>query len=271
VSDGYLKAMGITLVKGRDLTERDTLGSTPVILVNETLARRLWPGQDPLGKIILGGCAKERQVVGVVSDVRHMALEKGSGSEMYIPMRGCSDTPSWNLVVRSRLPLRTLSQSVEESLRPIAPDLPKGAMRPLIQLVDSAVSPRRFIVFLLTGFAGFALMLASLGIYGVISYSVNRRTQEIGIRMALGATRSDVQGSIVGQTLVLAAVGLVGGMAASWAVARTLSGLLFGISYGDPLTFAFAAGVLLLIAALAGYLPARRAARIDPMTALRIE
>jgi predicted permease len=271
VSDGYLKAMGITLVKGRDLTERDTLGSTPVILVNETLARRLWPGQDPIGKIILGGCAKERQVVGVVSDVRHMALEKGSGSEMYIPMRGCSDTPSWNLVVRSRLPLGTLSQSVEESLRPIAPDLPKGAMRPLIQLVDSAVSPRRFIVFLLTGFAGFALMLASLGIYGVISYSVNRRTQEIGIRMALGATRSDVQGSIVGQTLVLAAVGLVGGMAASWAVARTLSGLLFGISYGDPLTFAFAAGVLLLIAALAGYLPARRAARIDPMTALRIE
>jgi hypothetical protein len=99
VSDGYLKAMGITLVKGRDLTERDTLGSTPVILVNETLARRLWPGQDPIGKIILGGCAKERQVVGVVSDVRHMALEKGSGSEMYIPMRGCSDTPSWNIVV----------------------------------------------------------------------------------------------------------------------------------------------------------------------------
>jgi len=263
--------MGISLVKGREFTERDGTNSTPVILVNETLARRLWPGQNATGQTMLGGCAKERQVVGVVSDVRHMALEKGSGSEMYIPVRQCDDVPSWNLVLRSRLPLGTLGSLVETSLRPIAPDLPKGGMRPLTQLVDRAVSPRRFIVLLLTGFAGFALVLASLGIYGVISYSVNRRTQEIGIRMALGASKGDVQGRIVGQTLGLAALGMILGVVASSALARTLSGLLFGVTYGDPLTFSSAIAVLLLVAALAGYLPARRAARIDPMSALRTE
>ena len=218
-----------------------------------------------------GDCAKERQVVGVVGDVRHLALEKGSGSEMYIPMRQCQDYGSWDLVVRSRLPLGTLGSSVEASLRPIAPDLPKGGMRPLTQLVDRAVSPRRFTVLLLTGFAGFALVLASLGIYGVISYSVNRRTQEIGIRMALGASRSDVQRRIVVQTLGLAAMGMLLGVAASSGLARSLSGLLFGVTYGDPLTFSATAAVLLLVAALAGYLPARRAARIDPMVALRTE
>jgi predicted permease len=271
ISDGYVKAMGMTLRQGRDLTEHDTPDSTPVILINETLARRLWPGQNPIGQIIQGDCAKERQVVGVVGDVRHLALEKGSGSEMYIPMRQCQDYGSWDLVVRSRLPLGTLGSSVEASLRPIAPDLPKGGIRPLTQLVDRAVSPRRFTVLLLTGFAGFALVLASLGIYGVISYSVNRRTQEIGIRMALGASRSDVQRRIVVQTLGLAGMGMVLGVVASSGLARSLSGLLFGVTYGDPLTFSAAAAVLLLVAALAGYFPARRAARIDPMVALRTE
>lgn len=271
VSDGYLKAMGMALKKGRDFSERDTPSSTPVMMINETLAERLWPGQDPIGQIILGDCAKERQVIGVVGDVRHLALEKGSGSEMYIPMRQCGDYGSWDLVVRSRLPLGSLGTSIEAALRPIAPDLPKGGMRPLTQLVDRAVSPRRFTVLLLTGFAAFALVLASLGIYGVISYSVNRRTQEIGIRIALGASRGDVQGRIVGQTLGLAAIGMLLGVAASSALARSLSGLLFGVTYGDPLTFSGAAAVLILVAVLAGYFPARRAARIDPMAALRHE
>jgi predicted permease len=270
-TDGYLKAMGMTLRKGRDFTERDRAGRTPVILINETLARRLWPGQDPIGQFILGDCATERQVVGVVGDVRHMALEKGSGSEMYIPLRQCDDYQSWDLVVRARLPLPVLTSSVEASLRPIAPDLPKGGMRPLTDLVDRAVSPRRFIVLLLTGFAGFALVLASLGIYGVISYSVNRRTQEIGIRIALGASTSEVQGRVVLQTLRLAAMGMLFGVIASSGLARSISGLLFGVTYGDPLTFSGTAAVLMLVAGLAGYLPARKAARIDPTLALRAE
>jgi predicted permease len=269
ITDGYVKAMGMSLKKGRDLTEYDTANSTPVILINETMARTLWPGQNPIGQMMSGTCGKERQVVGVVGDVRHMALEKGSGSEMYLPMRQCTDYGSWDLAIRSTLPLTVLASSVGSSLRPIAPDLPKGGMRPLTQLVDRAVSPRRFIVSLLGGFAAFALILASLGIYGLISYSVNRRTQEIGIRMALGASTLDVQSRIVLRTLGLAALGLLVGVVISSGLARSVSGLLFGVTAGDPLTFLAAALVLMTIAVLAGYLPARRASKIDPMICLR--
>ncbi len=270
VSDGYLKAMGMTLKQGRDFTRRDTPAGAPVIMINETLARRLWPGQNPIGQIIQGDCGGDRQVVGVVGDVRHMALEKGSGSEMYIPIRQCQDYGSVDLVVRSSLPLTVLASGVHASLRPIAPNLPKGDMRPLMQLVDTAVSPRRFTVLLLAGFAAFALILASLGIYGVISYSVNRRTQEIGIRMALGASSGRVQARIVMQTLALGISGMLIGVAASYALARSLSGLLFGVTYGDPITFFATVAVLLAVAILAGYVPARKASRIDPMVALRV-
>jgi predicted permease len=271
ITDGYVKAMGMTLKQGRDLTEHDTSDGAQVMLVNETLAKALWPGQDPIGKVIVGDCAKERVVIGVVGDVRHMALEKASGNEMYIPMRQCGDRGSWDLVLRSSLPLASLTSAVEASLRPIAPDLPKGGMRPLTQLVDRAVSPRRFIVLLLTGFAGFALLLASLGIYGLISYSVNRRTQEIGVRMALGASAGHVQSRIVLRTLGLAGLGMIAGVAVSWLLVRSVSGLLYGIPSGDPPTFAGAVLVLMGIAALAGYLPARRASKIDPMICLRAE
>ena len=271
ITDGYLTAMGMTLKQGRDLTEHDTPDGAQVMLINETLAKALWPGQDPIGKVIVGDCAKERVVVGVVGDVRHMVLEKASGNEMYIPMRQCGDRGSWDLVVRSSLPLTSLTSAVEAGLRPIAPDLPKGGMRPLTQLVDRAVSPRRFIVLLLAGFAGFALLLASLGIYGLISYSVNRRTQEIGVRMALGASAGHVQSRIVLRTLGLAGLGMIAGVAVSWLLVRSVSGLLYGIPSGDPPTFAGAVLVLMGIAALAGYLPARRASKIDPMICLRAE
>jgi ABC-type antimicrobial peptide transport system permease subunit len=158
---------------------------------------------------------------------------------------------------------------VEASLRPIEPNLPKGGFQPLQELVDRAVSPRRFILLLLGGFAGFALILASLGIYGVISYSVSQRTQEIGIRMALGASTGDVQGRIVLQTLGLAATGMLLGVVASSALSHALGGLLFGVASTDALTFLGTLAVLTAVAALAGYLPARRASRIDPMLALR--
>ena len=272
ITEDYLKAMGMSLKQGRDFTAHDTPDSTQVMLVNETMARNIWPGENPIGKIIVGDCAKEREVVGVVNDVRHMALEKDSGNEMYIPMRQCQDSLArGELVVRSATPLASLASAVVASLRPIAPDLPKGGMHPLTQLVDRAVSPRRFLVLLLTGFAGFALLLASLGIYGLISYSVNRRTQEIGIRMALGASTFDVQQRIVVRTLGLAGLGIVAGAAVSWLLAGSIRTLLYGIKPGDPLTFAGTAFLLLAIAALAGYLPARRASKIDPMICLRAE
>jgi hypothetical protein len=240
-------------------------------MINETMAHRLWPNEDPIGKFVAGDCGVDRQVVGVVGDVRHVALEQGSGSEMYLPLRQCQDWGSVDLVVRAALPLPVLASSVEAALRPYVTDLPKGGMRPLTQLVDRAVSPRRFIVLLLAGFAAFALVLASLGIYAVISYSVTRRTQEIGIRMALGASPGGVQGLIVTQTFGLAASGLLIGAAASLGLARALSGLLFGVTYGDPFTFAAATLVMLVVALLAGYLPAHKASRIDPMIALRAD
>ncbi|HXA05422.1 MAG TPA: FtsX-like permease family protein, partial [Bryobacteraceae bacterium] len=172
---------------------------------------------------------------------------------------------------RTSLPPAELASSVRAALKPIEPNLPATDFRTLQQLVDKAVSQRRFVVLLLGGFALFALVLASLGIYGVISYSVNQRTQEIGIRMALGASARDLQAGIILQTLGLAAMGMFLGTAVSWALARALSGLLFGVTPADPATFAGMLIVLTAVASLAGYLPARRASRIDPMVALRAD
>jgi predicted permease len=267
VSDGYLQAMGIALVAGRDISQRDVPSSGPVIVINQTMARTLFPGQSALGQVVRA-CG-ERQVVGVVSDVRHLALEQGAGMEMYLPMRQCNDISSVDLVVRSSLPPADLAASVRAALKPIAPNLPGKEFRTVQQLVDKAVSPRRFVVALLGGFALFALLLASLGIYGVVSYGVTQRTQEIGIRMALGASASKLQAGIIGQTLGLAAVGMLIGAVASVLLARALNGLLFGVTATDPLTFLGMPMVLALVAAIAGYLPARRASRIDPSIALR--
>jgi predicted permease len=269
VSDGYLAAMGIPLIAGREIAPTDIASSEPVMMVNETMARRVWPGEDPIGKSVLGACAAERRVVGVVGDVRHLALEQGSGNEMYIPMRQCPDRPSHDLIVRSTIAAAPLAAAVREALKPVAPNLATNDFRTLRQIVDKSVSPRRFTVWLLASFAAFALVLASLGIYALISYSVNQRRQEIGIRMALGATTSIIQRQIVGQTLVLTAIGVTIGAAASWMLARGMKGLLFEVTASDPQTFAGMLVMLVAVATLAGYLPARRASRIDPMVTLR--
>ena len=269
VSDGYIGAMGIPLRAGRDFTERDAPSSEPVIVINETLAKRAVAGEDALGKVMLA-CG-ERHVVGVVGDVRHLALEQGSGNEMYLPIRQCNDFASVDLVVRTAQTPADLAAGVRAALRPIAPNLPGNDFRPLQMLVDKAVSPRRFTVLLLGGFAAFALILASLGIYAVISYSVSQRTQELGIRMALGASARDLEGRIIGQTLALAAAGMILGGAASWLLSRAFTGMLFGVTATDPATFLGMVAVLTVVSAVAGYIPARRAARIDPMLALRAD
>ena len=270
-SDGYVSAMGIPLVSGRDISDRDTPSTEPVILINATMARTVFPGQNPIGQIILNACAPERRVIGVVGDVRHLALEESSGNEMYIPMRQCRDQSSVDLVLRSTLSPAQSAHAVREALKPIAPTLTTNEFRTLQQLVDRSVSPRRFLVLLLTGFAAFALVLASLGIYALISYSVNQRTQEIGIRMAVGASARGVQLGIIRQTLWLAAIGMIIGTLASWLLARGLGGLLYEVTAADPGTFAAMLVVLTSVAVIAGYLPARRASRIDPMLALRSE
>lgn len=267
VSDGYVGAMGIPLRAGRDFSPRDTPTAEPVIVVNETMARRLWPGQDALGKI-MSACG-DRRVVGIVGDVRHLALEEEAGNEMYIPIRQCRDWSSVDLVVRTTRPPEELAGGVRDALKHMAPNLSGKEFRPLQGLVDKSVSPRRFVVTLLGGFALFALILASLGIYAVISYSVSQRTQEIGIRMALGASAGDLQAGIIGETLRLAAVGMLLGATAAWLLARLLRGLLFGVAATDPVTFLGMLASLAVVAAVAGYVPAYRASRIDPAVALR--
>ena len=269
VSDGYARAMGIPLRAGRDLSPRDTPKTEPVIVVNETMARRLWPGQDAVGKIIVGACGGDRRVVGIVGDVRHLALEEGAGNEMYIPVRQCQDWSSVDLVVRTTGAPEEIAGGVRDALKQIAPNISPKEFRPLERLVDKSVSPRRFVVTLLGGFAVFALILASLGIYALISYSVTQRTQEIGIRMALGASAGDLQAGIIFETLRLAAVGMLLGATAAWLMARLLRGLLFGVTATDPATFLGMLAALTLVAAVAGYVPAYRASRIDPAVALR--
>jgi len=267
VSDGYFEAAGIPLRSGRGFTERDRALSERVVVVNETLARTLWPGQNPLNQMVTTD--RGRRVVGVVADVRHTALEAAGGSEMYLPMRQTDDYAAMQLVVRTALPPDSLASGIRTALRPVDPSLPVRDFVTFQDLVDKAVSPRRFLVLLLTGFAAFALILASLGIYAVISFSVSQRVQEIGIRMALGASAADLQRRIVLRTLGLATLGLILGMAASRVLSGTLASLVFGITSSDPMTFIAMGTLLTAVAAIAGYIPAWKASQIDPMVALR--
>ena len=269
VTEGYPAAMGVKVLAGRDFDASDLLDKEPVMLVNHTMAEALWPGQDPIGKSVTGPCAKERRVIGVLNDVRHLSLEQAAGNEMYMPARQCDDIAGSYLVVRSRLPPGPLATTLRTALAPVAGNLAGNDFRMLQQLVDKSVSPRRFTVLLLGGFAAFALLLASLGIYALVSYSVNQRTQEIGIRMALGASPRKIRSGIIGQTLQLSMIGMAIGAACSWLLVRGGGSLLFGVTPGDPQTFIGTVVVLTSVALLAGYLPARRASRIDPIMALR--
>jgi predicted permease len=266
VSPGYLPAMGMRLMAGRDFQWDD---KDPVVIINETVARKLWPGQDPIGRIARAGGADAR-VIGVIADVHESSVEGEAGWQMYLPVTAPQFGPEGaELVVRSTLPPGTLAGSVMAALREINPGQPATEFRPVQQLVDHATSPRRFFVLLVGIFAGLGLLLASLGIYGVIAYSVTQRTQEIGIRMALGASRGRVQRGVLGKTLGLVLVGMVVGTLGSLVATRMITSLLFGTEPTDPLTYVGMIVLLMAVALVAGYLPARRASRINPMIALR--
>ncbi|MDR5727653.1 MAG: ABC transporter permease [Terriglobia bacterium] len=267
ISPGYLRAIGMHLLEGRDIRWSDTPTSQKVVIINQTVARALWPGQDPIGHIALVG-GTEATVIGVIEDVQESSVEGQAGWQMYLPATQFGPEGS-ELVVRTKLPPDALASSVMATLRQINPGQPATAFRPIQGLVDHAVSPQRFFVLLVDIFAALGLFLASLGIYGVISYSVTQRTQEIGIRMALGASRSRVQLGVIWKTLRLALVGMLVGLAASVVVARLIATLLFGTAPTDPAAFAGTILILSAVAFLAGYIPARRASRINPMIALR--
>jgi putative ABC transport system permease protein len=268
VDAGYLQAMQIPLLAGRYFTPFDDAASDTVVILNRTAAETLFPGQDAIDRIVLIN-GREAQVIGVVGDVRHQALEQGSGNEAYLMYSQGANSLALTMVVRSNLPLATLVRSVRATLSETDAAMPTGDYHTLDSVVDRAVSPRHFVLLILGGFAGTALLLAALGIYAVLSYSVSQRIPEIGIRMALGESATRVRRRVVGRTLLLAGIGVVAGAVLSIVVSGLIRSLLFGVQSWDPVTFIGMAVILLVVAALAGFVPARRASRTDPMVALR--
>lgn len=267
VDHGYLQTMQIPLLSGRYLSADDTEETANVVAINQTAAERLYPGRDPVGQTVLISGA-EWQVVGVVGDVRHLSLEEDSGLEFYLPLMQIG-APTLDMVVRSGLPAASIVEGIRVAMRRTDPSIPTADYETLGALIDRSVSPRRFILVLLGAFAATALLLAALGLYGVLAYSVTQRTPEIGIRMALGESARRVQGRVMARTLALAGTGVAIGSVGAFAASRMIGSLLYGVEPTDALSYAGMAGVLLLAAALAGYLPARRAARTEPMVALR--
>ena len=267
VSDGYVDAMGLSLVAGRDLARQDSPDAPRVALVSEGLAARMWPGAEPLGRMIRGS-GREYTVVGVVRDTRQLSVEQEPGPEMFFSIRQLSDHDAVHLILRGERAFADLVATARTELRAIDPTLPLDHVVAIQDVVDASIAPRRFLVGLLSAFAAFALILASLGIYGVISYSVTQRRREIGIHIALGASAGAVQSRIVRQTLTLAVVGLTVGLPVAASSARLLEGLLFGVTPLDPTTYLVVVLLLGGVAGAAGYLPARRAARANPLDSL---
>jgi len=269
ISPGFTEAMGMRLIAGRTFTERDKNDTTPVTLIDERFVQRWWPNANPLDKRVeMGGTSY--QVVGVVSHIKHYGIDQTSRESMYIPAyQSTTDYPT--LVVRCQGdPLRLL-EPIQRAIAEIDPDLAPSDIRTLQAIVNQQSFMRRFLTTILGVFAGSALALAALGIYGVTAYAVSQRTQEFGIRMALGACMGDILGLVLGRGGKLALVGIAIGLVASLSLSWLIRGLLFGVTAWDPLTFIAVTFALATVVLLACFLPARRAAKIDPMEALRYE
>jgi putative ABC transport system permease protein len=273
----YFGAIGIPLKGGRMFDARDRLGAPPVVLITEAAARQYFPGEDPLGKTItLGwgrGPGKPRvggQVVGIIGDVKDSGLDEADPPQLYVAFHQWP-VQAMSVVMKTSVSPESLADAVRREVSAVDPNVPAGNVRTLEQIVARSISQPRFYMALLTAFAAVALILAAIGIFGVLSYAVAQRTREIGIRMALGAQARTVLGIVIRQALVLACAGVAIGIAASWFLSETLSALLFGTSPRDLATFAVVSAALVVVALAASYVPARRATRVDPIVALRAE
>ena len=271
IAGDYFKAMGIPLVRGR-LFSSDVSETTNKVIVNEALARRHWPNQDPIGKRIKISWNDDREdeIVGVVGDVIHVSLDAEIRAMTYWPL-GRFPYSSMTLAVRTSGEPGPIAQAVTDAVREIDGDLAVVDIRSMDEVVSRSVAERRLMMVMLALFAGAALVLAAVGIYGVIAYSVTQRTQEIGIRVALGAQRRHVLKMVVGQAVALALAGIVLGGAAAFVLTRFMRDMLFEVKPFDPLTFVAVAAALAIVAALASFIPGRRATRVDPVVALRAE
>jgi putative ABC transport system permease protein len=271
VSPDYFRALGVRLLRGRYLDERDTKATPPVVVVNDAMARQIWGGEDPLGKRVFGN--PWATVVGVVADVKNVGLTAGARPELYTSFaQGLSRrTQNVTLVVRSRLDPAALAAAVRREVRAVDPAQPVYDVRTMRAVLDDTVSDRRLNMTLLGTLAALSFVLAVVGIYGVMSYTVTQHTREIGIRMALGAQASDILRLVVGRGMFLTALGVALGAAGSLALTRFIAAMLFGVKATDAATFAAIAALLAAVALLACLVPARRATRVDPMIALRHE
>jgi predicted permease len=282
VSPGYFSALGVPLRRGRYFDERDGAGAPPAIIINEKMAAMHWPGENPIGRRFgfPNGASDSNMVwftiVGVVGDMRQMGLDTPPEPEMYFPIDqvvGLKVTFLWpqHLVVRTKGDPLTQSASVRRAVWDVDPDEPVSSIRSMDQIFDAELLNRNTQMTLFSAFAALALVLASVGLYGVLSYTVAQRISEIGLRMALGAQRANVVGEVVRKGLLLAILGVMLGLAGALALTRLLTSFLFGVQPTDPATFAAVSALLLFVAILASYVPARRAASIDPVSALRAE
>jgi len=272
----YFDTMQIPLLSGRVFTEQDQAGTPPVVVINQTMARRFWPDVDPIGKsirIVDAGITDSNgaaTIVGVVGDVKHGSLDEKSTPQIYLSF---AQNPFIfaTLVVRTQTEPMSMANAVRGAVWMVDKDQPVWKVRTVQFLINRDLGPRRFMMALLVGFAGLALLLATIGIYSVISYSVTQRTHELGVRMALGAKAGDVLRLVIGQGMMLILIGVGVGLAAAFGLTRLMAGLLFGVSVTDPITFALISMVLTGVALGACFVPALRATKVDPMIALRYE
>jgi putative ABC transport system permease protein len=277
VTADYLKAIGISLVKGRYFDGNDNAQSMPVAIVNQTMARQYW-NDDAIGKRMkLGDPASDLpwiNIVGIVGDVRQMGVDEPVKAEMYFPFGQIPDQPWYSprdLVVRTSNGPMSLVGAIRGAIREVDPNQPITNIRTMDEILGEQTAPRRLGMTLLTVFAALALLLAALGIYGVLAYFVVQNTPEIGVRLALGAARGDIIGLVVRKGMMLALAGVGIGLGATLALTRLMQSLLFGLNAADPVTFAAVAALLSLVAFAACYVPALRASRLDPMAALRCD
>jgi putative ABC transport system permease protein len=269
VNQQYFRALRIPLLRGRNFTEQEVSQSAKVLLISELLAEQVFPNEDPIGKRLVMAMGNQAfEIIGIVGDVRHRALASQPAAAMYMP----TIEGGWmNVVIRTQSDPLSIAGAVRREVQAIDPDQPVAAVKTMDQWLESSVSAPRYRTTLLALFALLALVLASTGIYGVMSYSVGQRTHEIGVRMALGAQQRDVLKLVVRQGMVLVLIGVGVGLLGAIALTRVMSTLLFGVTAKDPMTFAVVATLLAVVAFVACYIPARRATKVDPLVALRYE
>jgi putative ABC transport system permease protein len=275
ISPGYFDTMSIPLLAGRQLSEQDSENAPNAVVISETMAHRFWPGEDAVGKRIAIGRIRSdadwTQVIGVVKDVRQFELNAAPRPQMYLSYKQAGFFTSEDLVVRTDVEPASLAATVRKAVWEIDKDQPVSDIRTMDEILAESIARQRFSMLLLGVFAGVALLLAAVGIYGVMSYSVAQQTHEIGIRMALGATTGAVLKMAVGYGLKLVVAGVVIGLIAAFALTRLMATLLFGVTPTDPATFVVISVLLVLVAGVASYVPARRATKVDPLIALRYE